>query len=252
MSENRNRRPHQARNKPFPKAGDLSSGDPKVVSDPIMGESISVSDERKTVILDEDLEGLEFEDKAWLYWKRNKTFIITMIVLVFAIIVGVKGWKIYKSDSFNSLASAYEKASTSEQLEAFAKANSGTALAGVALLQNADALYEAKDYAKAAETYKAACADLDGQVLLGRALLGQAMSVAQSGKSADGKKLLDDIAANKDLSGAYRAEAAFNSAMISLSGGDAKTAKEMLEKIIANPQSAYWAQAAQNALDTID
>ncbi len=252
MSDNRNRGPHQARNKPFPQAGNLSAGTQNVTSDPIMGESISVSDERKTVILDEDLEGLEFEDKAWLYWKRNKTFIITLIAVVFVLIIGVQGWKTYKNDSFNSLAAAYEKAGTPEQLEAFAKANSGTALAGVALLQNADTLYEAKDYAKAADAYKAACADLEGQILLGRAMLGQAMSVVQSGKSEDGKKLLDTISANESLSGAYRAEAAFNSAMISLASGDSKTAKEKLEKIISNPQSAYWVQAAQNALDTID
>ena len=34
--------------------------------------SVPASDERKTVILDEDLEGVDLEDRVWLYWKRNR------------------------------------------------------------------------------------------------------------------------------------------------------------------------------------
>ena len=47
--------------------------------------SVPASDERKTVILDEDLEGVDLEDRAWLYWKRNRNFIIFTIVAAFAI-----------------------------------------------------------------------------------------------------------------------------------------------------------------------
>jgi len=55
-------------------------------------ELASASDERKTVVLDEDLEGVEFEDRVWLYWTRNKNFIIASIAMAVAIIVGVQSY----------------------------------------------------------------------------------------------------------------------------------------------------------------
>ena len=69
-------------------------------------EAVPVSDERKTVILDENLEGVEFDDKVWLYWTRNKKSIIFSVVLAFAIIVGVQSYKLYKQHSAKALSAS--------------------------------------------------------------------------------------------------------------------------------------------------
>ena len=82
--------------------------------------SVPASDERKTVILDEDLEGVDLEDRVWLYWKRNRNFIIFTIVAAFAIVIGVQGWKMYKASSADTLAAAYAAANTPEKLAEFA------------------------------------------------------------------------------------------------------------------------------------
>lgn len=59
----------------------------------------------------------------------------------------------------------------------FASENSGKALAGVALLQNADALYADGKYVDAQKTYAEASKPLADTVLEGRALLGEASSI---------------------------------------------------------------------------
>ena len=115
--------------------------------------SVPASDERKTVILDEDLEGVDLEDRVWLYWKRNRNFIIFTIVAAFAIVIGVQGWKMYKASSSDTLAAAYAAANTPEKLAEFAKAHSGTTLAGVAQLQNADTAFNAGKFADAQKLY---------------------------------------------------------------------------------------------------
>ena len=73
--------PHAAKNK---------------TAEDILDGKVSSVDERKTVVLDEDLENVEFDDKVWLYWKRNRNFIILLLGAVFAVIVGTQGWKMYR------------------------------------------------------------------------------------------------------------------------------------------------------------
>jgi|GEM_PF-757910 len=251
MNENnKSKGPHQARNKPFPSAGELGGAE-SAVNDPVMGEAISASDERKTVILDEDLQGLELEDRVWLYWRKNKNFILGTILLAFFIVVGVQAYKHYKASSFNSLASAYEAAATPEALDAFAKQNAGTALAGIAILQNADASYAAKDYAKAAGLYLASQKDLAGNLLQGRARLGQGMSLLLGGKPEDGKAVLNALIADVSAQASFKAEAAYNLGLFEIANGKPQEAKALLEGVVANPANGVWVQLAQEALGRI-
>ncbi len=53
---------------------------------------ISDADERKTVILDNELEGLEFEDKVWLFWRRNKNVIIAVVAAIFISAADTRVW----------------------------------------------------------------------------------------------------------------------------------------------------------------
>ena len=103
----------------------------------------------------------------WLYWKRNKNFIITTIVAALVIIVGVQSYKLYAANAKAQLANAYAQATTSEELAKFAAENSGKKLAGVALLQNGDKLFSEGKYADAQKAYADAQKDLKGNVLEG-------------------------------------------------------------------------------------
>ena len=121
MSDNSFKRgPHAAKNK---------------IPEDILNGKISAVDERKTIVLDEDLENVDFDDKVWLYWKRNRNFIILTVTAALAIIVGVQGWKMYTANRASSMASGYEIAHSTNDLHNFAKSNAGTKLGALAMLE---------------------------------------------------------------------------------------------------------------------
>ncbi|MBR4597428.1 MAG: tetratricopeptide repeat protein [Opitutales bacterium] len=240
MGESKNKGPHQAKNKP------ANYG----TSDAIFGSEIKIqnpnasADERKTVILDEDLEGLEFEDRVWLFWRRNKNFVITLVALVFAVIIGKHAWLSYKASRDNALASEFSAAATFEGRAAFAKSNSGTSAAGVALLENADALYSEGKFAEAAEIYKSAAAPLKGDIFYGRALLGEAICVLKSGKAAEAEKLLQSLSANPEAL-SYSAEAAYHLGVLAYSQGKLGDAEKYFASAASNPSAGQWAFKAE-------
>lgn len=246
MGENRNRGPHQAKNKP------LNYGS----SNAIFGESVSIqdpnasADERKTVILDEDLEGLEFEDRVWLYWKRNKTFIVSLIVLAFVVIIGKHAWISYTEARDNSIASEFAAADTFEKRGEFAKAHSGIPAAGVALLENADSLFEANKFAEAAGVYKSASENLGEMPMYGRALLGEAVSVLKSGKVEEAKKLLASVAENPEAL-SYSAEAAYHLGVLQFAEGKVEEAKKSFESVLHNQNAGRWSALASAQLNRI-
>lgn len=229
--------PHAARNK---LAKFLAAEDVEVL--------VPSSDERKTVILDEDFEGLEFEDKVWLYWKRNKSFIIASIVAMFVAIFAVQSWKVLKERRAAEISDAYAAASNIQELEDFAKKYPSEKLAGVSLIDAADLSYSNKDYAKSRLLYKNAASSLSGDILFGRALLGEAMSAFNASGAAEGKSLLKAVYENPSVQAAYRANAAYNLALAEISEGNFDAAKKILTSVSENPESSNWAQLASMKL----
>ncbi|MBE6414728.1 MAG: tetratricopeptide repeat protein [Verrucomicrobiaceae bacterium] len=223
--------PHAAKNK-------VNVVDAEVVSD---------ADERKTVILDEQLEGVEFDDKVWLYWTRNKKSIIASVVLAFAIIIGVQSYKLYKTSSENKLAQAYAAAYTETELASFANENKGTSLAGVALLQNADSQYKAGKYAEAQKLYAQAKGDLRSSVLFGRALLGEAMSAYNVDKNK-GVELLTSVYNDASVNSAFKSQAGYLLGLALKDQNKIEEAKKVLTSVAENVQAGYFAQMARSTL----
>ncbi len=213
--------------------------------------AVSQADERKTVVLDEDLEGVEFEDKMWLYWKRNKTFIITSIALAFAIVIGVQSFKMYVASAKTALANKYAQANTPAELEKFASENSGKTLAGVALLQNADTLYADGKYVESQKAYDNSQKELSGTVLEGRAMLGAAASVlAQDLKK--GIDALKSVYSNTSIDATYNAQAGYLLGLAYRQVGNIDEAKSTLKKISENKSSGYFGRLAEESLSKIN
>ena len=221
--------PHAARN--------------KIVRD----EIVSDVDERKTVILDEQLEDVEFDDKVWLYWTRNKTSIIATVVAAFAIIIGVQSYKLYRASAENALAAAYSAAATPDQLAAFAKDYAGTKLSGVALLQNADKLYADGKPADALKLYASAKGDLKATILYGRALIGEAVCVYSADKNK-GADLLRGAYADKTIDPVFRAQAGYLLGLALKEQNKIEEAKTVLTSVSGDINGGYFAQLAQSAL----
>ena len=234
MSDNNFRKgPHASKNKPT--AADVE----------VLDAAVSSADERKTVILDEDLDGVEFEDKVWLYWKRNKNFIIFSIAAAFAVVLGVQGFKIYRASARDTLAAAYAEASTPEQLAKFASANAGTKLAGIAILQKADSLYKDGKFDEAAKEYAKAAADLSGTILEGRALIGQAAS-------AGGSDAFKKVYENAKIDAAYRMQAGYLMGLSLQQAGKLDDAKSVFRKVAESSDGAYFSRLAEEALSRIN
>ena len=223
--------PHAAKNK-------VKVVDAEVVSD---------ADERKTVILDEELDGVEFDDKVWLYWTRNKKSIITSVVMAFAIIIGVQSYKLYKTSSENALAQAYSAATTEAELADFAKANAGTTLAGVALLQNADSLYANGKYAEAEKLYAQAKADLKSTILFGRAMLGEAVCAYSLDKNK-GIELFKIAYNTSTMNPVFKAQAGYMLGLSLKDQGKIDEARAILTSVANDAQGGYFAQLANSSL----
>lgn len=210
-------------------------------------EAVPVADERKTVILDEQLDGVEFDDKVWLYWTRNKKSIITSIVLAFAIVIGVQSWKLYKASAETARAQAFSQATTLQQRADFAKEYAGTSLAGVALLQNADTFYSEGKYADAKKAYADAKSGLKTTILYGRAIVGEAMSAYALDK-AKGLELLKNAYNDVSVSGVYKAQAGYLLATALKDSGKDAEAKKIFEAVASNAGAGYFSQMASSAL----
>ena len=200
--------------------------------------SVPASDERKTVILDEDLEGVDLEDRVWLYWKRNRNFIIFTIVAAFAIVIGVQGWKMYKA-----------AANTPEKLAEFAKAHSGTTLAGVAQLQNADTAFNAGKFADAQKLYSEAAKNLGEETLAGRAKIGMAMSAISAGDSAKGMEALEKVYKEGSV---YSAQAGYLLGLAKVQNGKVDEAKNLFKEISSNNNNGVFALLANQELSNLN
>lgn len=247
MAENKQRGPHQAKNKPTEILGS---------SDSIFGGSVSVAnpnasaDERKTVILDSDLEGLEFEDRVWLYWKRNKNFIYLCVAVLFASIILSNGWRMYVNHRNAVLANGFAQATNFDERAAFAKSNSGTSASGAALLQNADELFEAGKFAEAAKCYLDASENLKGTILAGRAKIGEAFSYLKAGDKEKALSVLEATANNLEYS-ANSAEASYHLGVLAFAQNKSEDAKKYFEAVLSNKDAGRWADLASNYLQRL-
>ncbi len=213
--------------------------------------AVSSADERKTIILDEDLEGVEFEDRMWLYWKRNKSFVLASLAMAFAIVICVQSFKIYKTNARKELAAEYAAATTPEQLAKFAADNSGKTLAGVALLQNADSLYADGKFADAQKIYENSQKTLRGTILEGRALLGAAASICAQ-DTEKGIDALKRVFENASIDTTYKAQAGYLLGLAYRQANKFAEAKTVLKKVSEDASSGYFARLAEESLSKIN
>ncbi len=171
-----------------------------------------VVDERHLVDARES-EEISFEDRIRIYWSENKGFISGSIFVLALVIIGFNGMRILQSQAEAKVQAAYAEAKAADTLDAFAQANAGSELGGLAALSVADAAYEAADFERAINFYTIASGGLEDSILEGRALIGQAFARFYNGQEADALAQLVDIAANASLAEATRAEAAYHLAI---------------------------------------
>ncbi len=130
--------------------------------------------------------GLTFGDNLQQLWTKHSNLITTVCVVILLGILGKGGWDFYQAQREAGIESNYAAATTPDKLKAFASANAGHTLAGVAALQLADGDYAAGRYAEAQAGYDQAVATLKTGPFAARAQLGSAMAKLGAGKTSEG------------------------------------------------------------------
>ncbi|MDR2844637.1 MAG: hypothetical protein LBV28_00930, partial [Puniceicoccales bacterium] len=144
-------------------------------------------DDRNLVLVDQDFGQPDLEDRIWLFWIRNKVPILSTATLAILGTLGVIAWFALADYKLESLQAEYQStADTPEAKLAFARANAGVPLAGIAALDAADRYYSDKKYTEATAAYvlaKDSIAPTDKVLaaFAGRAQLGIAFSKLNAG-----------------------------------------------------------------------
>ncbi len=187
--------------------------------------------------------GLEVAAQA--FWEKNRGLILGVCAAALLAIIGVKGWEYFAAQHEESVRADFAKAGDRpEQLTAFASANSGHVLAGVAYLRVADVKYAAADYRAALENYNKAAPVLKVPALSGRARMGAALSQLNSGDKAAGESTLKAIASDAALLGGTRAEADFHLATLAYEAGNVAELARLAGEINKLDAGGVWAERA--------
>ena len=171
--------------------------------------------------------------------KRSRKYIYYIVGLI-VIIVSANTFLSYQNNkdtserSYRFLSASIDSEGAVSRFLSFAEDYDDT-LGSVALYRAAVLQYKDKRYSDAAKNFELAAKELNNNPLVGRALLGQAVSLikANSEKVADGKILLEDLAGGENFLPNDRREARFLLALQSLSENDMDSVtfhKELLSK----------------------
>jgi hypothetical protein len=182
----------------------------------------------------------------WLHqvWKNQGTLIITVCVVMLLAVFAKGGWEYYEAQREVGIEGDYAAADTPEKLKAFATANTGHLLAGVAQLRLADDAYTAGKYADALAGYESAAATLKTGPVAARAQLGAAMTRLASGKTAEGEAALKQFATDPNQLKGIRAEAAYNLASLAAEAGRAEDVVKYSDQLMVIDPSSPWTQRA--------
>lgn len=192
-------------------------------------------DDRNLVLIDQDFGQPDLEDRMWLFWVRNKTVILGLGVVLILGALGYIGWHAWSDHRLAALQAEYQALGDKpEDKLAFARANAGQPLAGIAALEVADQYFKDKKYPEAAGAYALAranfpLADKTSAAFAGRALLGEAFSKLNGTDPTGGAAALTTLARTPAYPDAERAHALYTLALLAVEKKDFAAARGWLD-----------------------
>ena len=186
-----------------------------------------------------------FEVAVQVFWEKNRSFILGACAAALLAIIAREGWQYYSVHHEQDVQAEFARiADQPAKLSAFADANPGHPLAGVANLKLADDKYSAGDYSGAATGYAKAAGSLKHEALLGRAKLGVAMSQLSGSDKTAGEAALKALSADSTQLKGVRAEATYHIASLATVAGKADEVKKLVALISQIDATSSWAQRA--------
>ena len=189
--------------------------------------------------------GADLEDQLAQIWEENKKFIIYCVAGIFVVFGIYHLSKFMAAQAEASLKEDYASADDSASKLAFAEKESSNPLGGFAYSELAGEAYESGDFQKAADYYSKAVNAAKGAIR-DAAMMGQAMSLVQSGDSSQARNILEDIVSNEDAGNAT--EARYRLAELAIADEDYDLARDLIAEIQSNfsQETFYWIQKAMS------
>lgn len=215
----------------------------------------SAGDDRNLVLVDDDFQDADFEDKVWLFWRRHGKKTVIAAALVFfaalAVIIYTQGKKIH----VQSLQNDYAELKTDDERRAFARENISDPMAGTVFYMLGNKLYGEGKFAEAAADYNASAtvfAALSGAEYVmprDRARLAEAASLQKAGKQKDAVECLTVLAGTLETDETIRGQAMYNLAVIALAEDNLEAARGWLDEMdrVLSSRNMWHAQK-QNLL----
>ncbi|MEY3958350.1 MAG: hypothetical protein RJA37_953 [Verrucomicrobiota bacterium] len=147
-------------------------------------------DDRNLVVVDEDFQNADAEDRLWLFWERNKALIVRGSSLVILGILAAIGHHFWQEARREEVGAEYAACQDEAARRAFAARHPGDPLSAVALAEVGDDLKRSGKLAEAAKAYDeaAAAADKAGDSPVVRSLALRARLYAGLTRSELGEK----------------------------------------------------------------
>ncbi|HKB58294.1 MAG TPA: tetratricopeptide repeat protein [Lacunisphaera sp.] len=186
-----------------------------------------------------------FEAAIHDFWMKNRNLVLMLCGVALLAIMAREGWEYYAAGHERDVQAEYAKLTgRTDQLAAFAAANPGHALAGVAYLQVADEKFSNADYKAAAASYQQAAGNLKNEALLGRAKLGLAMSQLNGGDRTAGEAALKALGTDQSLPKNVRAEATYHLASLAAEAGKTAEVKKLVDDVSKIDATGSWSRRA--------
>jgi len=214
------------------------------------GEEIMQGDDRNLVVVDESYAGGDFEDRLWLFWRRQKSNLLIAVGLAFVGVIGWQGWKLYQQHAADQLQAEYQAAEGGPALLAFAQAHPDTTPGKLAQLEAADAFYKDGKFADAAKAYTDAVTIWGSENYGQRARVGLAMSLLQNNDANGAHQQLEALAKDTQAVSFYRSEAAFNLAVLSAQTGNQKDVDQWVDQV-KSLKDPTWGNETTTFLDML-
>jgi len=178
-------------------------------------------------------------------WNKCKTGLFALFGIIALAVAGFSYLQTRDENKTSQRSSTFLRASLEEdgaedRFLSFAKDHDDK-LGGVANYRAAVIQYRAKKFSDAATTFEKAGAMLAEDPLLGRALIGQAVSLLKADdSSARGYDLLTGVSTNASLLPADRAEAHFLLGVQALSKGDDEALASQMDNLANDLNASYF------------
>lgn len=215
----------------------------------------AAGDDRNLVLVDDDFQDADFEDKVWLFWRRHGKKTIAVAALVFFVALAAIVYTQTKKMHVIALQSDYAALKTDDERRAFAKENITDPMAGTIFYALANTLFGEGKFAEAAADYNTAAAVFSG--LTGaeyvlprdRAKFAEAVSLRKLGKEDEATALLTTLAGTLETDETVRGQAMYNLAVNALAKNDLDTARNWLDEMDrALSAQNMWHAQKQNLL----